>query len=101
MTVALYRRTGLSEVPAMQAARLPETRVRDYSFIKYQLIGHRYRVEISSLLEERARAVGYDADLAALPGSGLRYAAKTWLSQLRHPPQPKAWAKQGPLRASA
>ena len=36
-----------------------------------------------SLVEERAQALGYDASLSALPGSGLRYAAETWFSQMR------------------
>ena len=36
--------------------------------------------DIASLLQERAPSFGYDANPSALPGSGLRYAAETWLS---------------------
>lgn len=91
----LYDRAGLAQVPmAAHAARLPERRAQDYSFIKYQLMGHPYRAEIFSLLKERARAVGYDANLSTLPGSGLRYAAETWLSPLR-------WAKTPEFRVKA
>jgi hypothetical protein len=101
LTKEIYNRAGLAQVPVAHAARLPETRVRDYSFIKYQLMGHPYRSEICSLVEERARAVGYDANLAALPGSGLRYAAGTWLSQLRTAKAPKARRKQRALLVRA
>ncbi len=44
---------------------------------------HPYRGEIFSLLQDGARAFGYDANLAALPGSGLRHAAETWLRHWR------------------
>jgi sulfotransferase family protein len=93
----LYDRAGLAQVPMVaQAARLPETRVRDYSFIKYHLMGHPYRAEIFSLLERRAHAFGYDANLSALPGSGLRYAAGAWISQLQ-PRKPKSRPRKGYL----
>jgi hypothetical protein len=97
----LYARAGLAKVAVAHAAHLPETRVRDYSFIKYQLMGHPYRAEIFSLLEERAHLFGYDANLSALPGSGLRYAAGTWLSQLRQAKQPKSRPKEARLFARA
>lgn len=95
MTVELYNRAGLSDVQVAQAARLPEVRVRDYSFIKYQLMAHPYRAEIASLLEERARAFGYDANLSALPGSGLRHAAETWIAQWRQAKKPIASCNRG------
>lgn len=101
MTAELYNRAGLSDVSVASAAHLPETRVRDYSFIKYQLMAHPYRAEIASLLQERARSFGYDANLSALPGSGLRYAAETWLSQLRQAQRPKSRRKKTPLLARA
>lgn len=69
---------------------MPEPPVRDYAFIKYQMMRHPYRSEIFALLEDRARALGYDASLSSLPGSGFRYAAETWLGQLRQSKQPKA-----------
>ena len=97
----IYDRIGLAQVSVAHAARLPEVRVRNYSFIKYQLMGHPYRSEICALVEERARAFGYDPNLAALPGSGLRYAAETWLSQLRTAKPQKAHRKQRPLLARA
>lgn len=86
----LYSRAGLTAGPrVLAAACLPESRPRDYSFLKYQLMGHPYRTEIFSLLKERARAFGYDANLSNLPGSGLRYAAETWIGQLRQQPKTK------------
>jgi Sulfotransferase family len=97
----LYRRVGIAEAPPAHAARLPETRARDCAFIKYQMMRHPYRAEIFSFLEERARAVGYDANLSALPGSGLRYAAETWLGQLRQAKQPRAHPKKTSLLARA
>jgi hypothetical protein len=97
----LYARTFLPIPPVEHAVRLPETRVRDYSFIKYQLMGHPYRAEIFSLVKERAEAFGYNANLAALPGSGIRYAAGTWLGQWRQAKKPKARAKQTALLAQA
>jgi len=97
----LYNRAGLAKVPVAHAARLPEPRVRDFSFLKYQLMGHPYRAEIFSLLEERAHALDYSANLSALPGSGLRYAAGIWLSQLQPAKKPKSRSKQRPLFARA
>jgi hypothetical protein len=78
----LSEKTGLSGLSAGYAARLPETRIRDYSFIKYQIMQSPYRSKILSLLGDRARAVDYNPHLAALPGSGLRYAARAWAKQL-------------------
>jgi hypothetical protein len=105
---ALYKRAGLKTEPmAIGAARLPEERERDFSLLKYQMMGHPYRADIFSLLEGRAEAFGYSADLSALPGSGLRHGAKTWLEQWRQPnSQPKKKSKAGskqnqPARASA
>jgi hypothetical protein len=97
----LYARAGLPVPPVSHAVRLPEPRARDYSFIKYQMMGHPYRAEILSLVRERAEALGYDASLASLPGSGLRYAAGTWLGQWRQAKKPKARAKQTALLAQA
>ena len=82
----LYRRSGLRGMPD-HAAHLPENRIRDYSFIKYKLMAHPYRAAIFSLITERAREFGYDPKLSALPGSGLRYAAESWLND--HWPQAK------------
>jgi len=79
----LYNRAGLAQKAVAHAARLPEIRVRDYSFIKYQLMGHPYRAEIQALLEERARTFGYSASLSSLPGSGLRHAAAAAFHRLR------------------
>jgi hypothetical protein len=76
----LYRDAGLENLPE-QVVHLPENRKRDYSFIKYQLMWHPYRNEIISLIKERARFLGYDARLASLPGSGLRYAAEMWFDE--------------------
>ena len=82
----LYDRVGLAPIPPVKhAARLPEMRRRDYSFIKYQMMGHPYRPEINALLVERARAMGYDPNLRALRGSGFRYAVQTLISQWRSP----------------
>lgn len=89
MIAELYAWAGLAPAPLAHAVRLPEQRVKDCAFIKYQMMRHPYRAEIFALLEERARAVGYDASLSAVPGSGLRYAAQSWLSQLRQAKQPK------------
>jgi hypothetical protein len=86
---------------AAHTARLPETRVRDYSFIKYQMMGHPYRSDISALLEPRARAVGYDPNLRSLPGSALRYAAHTWIGQLRQSKQSKRRVRRKSLLAPA
>jgi hypothetical protein len=88
----LYHHAGLSEIPE-QALSLPENRVRDFSFIKYELMRHPYRTEIHALISERARAMGYNPRKSALPGSGLRYAAQIWLNE--HWPQ----AKRRKLRA--
>jgi hypothetical protein len=93
----LYKRANIA--PLAPAARLPEARARDYAFIKYQMMWHPYRAEIFSLLAERAHAVGYDADLSALGGSGLRYAAGTWLGQLRLSKQAKSVPKQAAFLA--
>ena len=82
VVAALYDHAGLTHVPAY-AWRIPEKRAHDYSFIKYQLMGHPYRAEIFSLLRDRAPTVGYDPSLWALPGSGLRYATEKWLGELR------------------
>ncbi|MFZ2017983.1 MAG: sulfotransferase [Methyloceanibacter sp.] len=82
VVAALYDHAGLAQVPG-HAWRIPENRDHDYSFIKYRLMGHPYRAEIFSLLRDRARAIGYDPSLWALPGNGLRYAAETWLGELR------------------
>jgi Sulfotransferase family len=97
----LYRRVGMKQAPLAHAARLPETRPSDCAFIKYQMMRHPYRAEIFSLLEVRARAVGYDANLAALPGSGLRYAAGTLFGQLRQAKQRKRRPKQASILARA
>jgi hypothetical protein len=90
----LYKRANITHAPLAHAARLPERRARDYGFIKYQMMRHPYRDETFSLLAERAHAVGYDANLSALGGSGLRYAAGTWLGQLRLSKQSKSLPKQ-------
>lgn len=96
----LYDRAGLAPEPMVaHAARLPERRAREYSFIKYQLMTHPYRDEIFSLVEKRAKVLGYDANLSALPGSGLRYAAGTWFSQLRPAKKQKSRAKLVPQLA--
>lgn len=100
----LYKCAGLKDEPAaVGAACLPESRERDFSFLKYQVMGHPYRADIISLLEGRAETFGYSDDLSALPGSGLRYGTQTWLDQWR---QPKRTSKLGskkvaPARASA
>jgi Sulfotransferase family len=100
----LFKYVGLKTEPtAIGAARLPEAWERDFSFLKYQMMGHPYRADIFSLLEGRAVAFSYSADLSALPGSGLRYGAQIWLDQWR---QPKKKSKLGskdvtPARASA
>jgi Sulfotransferase family len=100
VVAALYDRAGLAQIPG-HAWRIPEKRDHDYSFIKYQLMGHRYRAEIFSLLRDRARAIGYDPSLWALPGSGLRYAAATWLGELRHTKKSKARLRRVPALARA
>ena len=100
----LYDWVGLEPVPmAAHAARLPEHRVRDYSFIKYQMMRHPYCAEIHALLRKRAAAFDYDANLAALPGSGLRYAAQSWMGQLRQQPKKKKKTRrrEAPLLAGA
>lgn len=79
----LYVRARLKEPPSGYATRLPERRASDLSLIKYLLMWHPYRSEIFSLLLDGARAFGYDADLAALPGSGLRHAVETWIGHWR------------------
>jgi hypothetical protein len=66
----LCSRAGVAKLPMAHALRLPETRMRDYSFIKDQLMRSPYRAEIISLLRDRALAFGYDADIAALPVEG-------------------------------
>jgi hypothetical protein len=77
----LYNYTGLTHGSAVaHAARLPEPRVRDFSFLKYQMMGHPYQAEIFALLRERAKMSGYDTNLAALPGSAIQYAVRRWLS---------------------
>ena len=82
----LYKRIGLKTEPAaISAAGLPEARERDFSLLKYQMIGHPYRADIFSLLEGRAEAFGYGADLSALPGSGLRYGAQILIHTWRPP----------------
>ena len=84
MISELYSRAGIAdEVTATEAARLPEPRIRDFSLIKYHMMRHPYRAQIFSLLEQRAEEFGYSSSLAALPGSGLRGAAKACLGQLR------------------
>lgn len=84
VTSELYSFAGLAADPvATGASRLPESWVRDFSVIKHQMIRHPYRGEIFSLLDGRARAFGYTADLSKFPGSFLRYAVETCISQWR------------------
>ena len=90
MISELYNRAGLAQKAVAHAARLPEIRVRDYSFIKYQLMGHPYRAEIYALLEERARAFGYSPSLSSLPGSGLRHTAAAAFHRLRRAQKPSS-----------
>jgi hypothetical protein len=77
----LYARAGINQPPAGYAKRLPERRTRNYSTIKYLVRRHPYRAEIFSLLQDGARAFGYDVDLSTLPGNGLRHAAESWFRQ--------------------
>ena len=82
---SVYEFVGLQSDPWTNgAARLPEPRARDFSLLKYQMIRHPRRADILSLLEPRAAAFGYSADLSRLPGSGLRYAAQMWLDTWRN-----------------
>jgi sulfotransferase family protein len=92
----LFKRVSLKTEPwAIGASSLPEVRERDFSLLKYQMMGHPYRADIFSLLEGRAEAFGYNADLSTLPGSGLRYGAKILLYQWRQPmKKPKLRAKK-------
>jgi hypothetical protein len=93
----LYDRVELAKSPVMHAALLPEMRVRDYSFIKYQFMRHPYRAAIVSLLDHRAPALGYDPKPSKLPGSALLYAAEVWLNQLRQSKKQKRSAKREQL----
>jgi hypothetical protein len=82
----LYYRTGfISDPVAIGATCLPEVRVKDFSSIKYKMMKHPYRTDIYALLEGRAEALGYSADLSKLPGNVLSYALQTWLGGLRKP----------------
>ncbi len=94
----LYDRVGLKhDGGAIGAARLPEQRARDFSLIKYQMMGHRHRAEIFSLLQYRVAAIGYNADLSVLPGSGLTYAIKAQIDRWTSVKVPKP----GPMRVNA
>ena len=98
----LYQRVGLvQKQTAVHAARLPERKVHDYSFIKYQLMRDPFRAEILSMVKERALAFGCDATLSALPGSSLRYAAKRWVDHLRPRNNSKSRVKESLLLARA
>jgi hypothetical protein len=81
----LYNRVGLETAPTAIATSLPEHRDRDFSCLKYQMMGHPHRADICSLLEGQAEQFGYNFDLSALPGSGLRYAAQTLIHEWHHP----------------
>ena len=94
----LYSRAGMTSTPE-QALNLPENRIRDYSFIKYELMRNSYRSEVRALIVNRARAVGYDPKLSLLPGSGLRYAAQNWLNA--HRPRTKSRKLRVPGYAAA
>ena len=54
----LYQRVGLvQKQTAVHAARLPERKVHDYSFIKYELMRNPFRAEILSMVKARARSL--------------------------------------------
>jgi Sulfotransferase family len=95
----LYDHVGLAKSPVMHATLLPEMRIRDYSFIKYQFMRHPYRAEIISLLEHRARALGYEAKPSTLPGNALLYAAEEWLNHLRQSNKQKRQSNKQKLNA--
>jgi hypothetical protein len=91
----LYKRIGLKTEPtATGAVGLPEAHERDFSFLKYQMMGHPYRADIVSLLEGRAEAFGYGVDLSALPGNALRYGLKILFDRWRPAKQSKLRSKQ-------
>jgi hypothetical protein len=96
----LCERQGLTKLPLGYAARLPEIRMRDYTFIKYKLMRSSYRAEITSLLRDRASAFGYDANLAALPSSAFRFVAGKLLKRLRPRKPARSW-KAEPILAQA
>jgi Sulfotransferase family len=78
VTTNLYRFARLTDDPiVVGASQLPQPRPRDFSVIKHQMKRHPYRAEIFSLLEGRARALGYTADLSTFPGSFSCYATET------------------------
>jgi len=80
----LYRRASLTSDPtAVGATCLPEARVKDFSLIKYQMMRHPYRADVLALLEGRAKAFGYSADLSELRGNVARYALQTCFARLR------------------
>jgi Sulfotransferase family len=80
----LYRRASLTSDPtAVGATCLPEARVKDFSLIKYQMMRHPYRADVLALLEGRAKAFGYSADLSELRGNVARYALQTCFTRLR------------------
>jgi hypothetical protein len=90
----LFENVGLNpEPPVAYAARLPEHRLCDYSVLKYQMMRNPHRSQIFGLLQQHASALGYDPNLSALPGSGLRHAAQIWLGQIRPVTKPKSNAK--------
>ena len=98
----LYRWVGLPNQQVATAARLPEQREIDFSLLKYQMMGHPHRAEIFSLLKGRARELGYSANIYALPGSGLRYAAELWLDHMRpKKKKKKSRRKQFPIFGGA
>lgn len=104
LVAELYECIGLKAEPPADVGALPEVRKRDFSLLKYRMIGHPYRADILSLIEGRAEAFGYSADLSLLPGSGLRYLAKSLLEPWLEPKKnkkAKAGAKRVPVLARA
>lgn len=100
----LYERVRLKAEPPADVGALPEVRERDFSLIKYQMIGHPHRAVIRSLIEGRAEAFGYSADLSALPGNGVLYLGKICLQPWRErmkKKKTKTGAERAPVLARA
>jgi hypothetical protein len=79
----LYAHVGFDQELVRTAEFLPERRPRDYSLIKYRMMGHPFKEEILSFLKDRAHAVNYTADLDALPGSVICGAVRLGFRQIR------------------